>query len=369
MRIIYFSHLDTPHDLRFLEALAQTPYRVFALTLTRGGGRPRQNISLPEGIERLEWSGDRKLARGESDANLLDELRTLVDHVKPDLIHAGPIQSAAFLAAQAGFRPLVSMSWGSDLLVDADRSADLLRITRYTLERSDVLLGDCQAVKQKAVSLGFPAERVVLFPWGVDLERFSPGDEKALRLFLGGEASFVLLSLRAWEPLYGVDIIARAFVRAAQQRPDLRLVLMGGGSQEGLLRSLLEAGGVIDRVIFPGQVSQAELPAYYRAADLYVSASHSDGSSVSLLEALACGLPALVSDIPGNREWISPEEQGWLFPDGNAEALAAAILRTAGERERLPEYSLKARQLAVKRADWTVNFKTLLKGYDLAVNG
>ena len=62
----------------------------------------------------------------------------------------------------------------------------------------------------------------------------------------------------------------------------------------------------------------------YRAADLYLSASHSDGSSVSLMEALGCGLPVLVSDIPGNREWVTDGEQGWLFPDGDDAAAVAA---------------------------------------------
>jgi len=69
-----------------------------------------------------------------------------------------------------------------------------------------------------------------------------------------------------------------------------------------------------------------ELPRVYRSADVYVSASHVDGSSVSLLEALACGKPALVSDIPSNCEWVSPGEQGWLFQDGNANELADRMM-------------------------------------------
>jgi len=98
-----------------------------------------------------------------------------------------------------------------------------------------------------------------------------------------------------------VDVIAQAFVQAAHQRPELHLFLLGNGSQENMLRSIFLAGGVIERVHFPGQVTQADLPRYYRAADLYVSASHSDGTSISLLEAMACGRPALISDIP--RHW------------------------------------------------------------------
>jgi glycosyltransferase involved in cell wall biosynthesis len=90
--------------------------------------------------------------------------------------------------------------------------------------------------------------------------------------------------------------------------------MLGGGPLAGRIHSIVQNAGLIDRVHFPGQVNQAELPEYYRAADLYVSTSHSDGTSISMLEALASGLPVLVTDIPGNQEWVAEQgEVGWLF--------------------------------------------------------
>jgi glycosyltransferase involved in cell wall biosynthesis len=164
-----------------------------------------------------------------------------------------------------------------------------------------------------------------------------------------------------------VDVFARAFTLAAQKRPELRLFLLGNGSMAAKIRQILIGGGVLPQVQLPGQVPQEKLPDYYQAADLYVSASHSDGSSVSLMEALASGLPALVSDIPGNREWVTEGEQGWLFPDGNARALADGILRAVKKRESLPEIGKRARMQAEERANWTKNFKKLLDAYQLAV--
>ena len=119
-------------------------------------------------------------------------------------------------------------------------------------------------------------------------------------------------------------------------------------------------------VHFAGQVSQAKSPAYFRAADLYLSASHSDGSSISLLEALATGLPALVSDIPGNLEWIQDGVQGWTFPKGNIAALTQALIHSVDAREALPEMRRAARALAEARADWELNFRQLLRAYNLA---
>lgn len=363
---MYFSRDYTPHDHRFLSALAQTAHTIYYLRLER---QPRQleDRPLPPQVEQVVWRGGREPVGWRGYPRLLADLRQVLRRLQPDVIHAGPIQSAAFLAALSGFRPLVSMSWGSDMLLDADRSAWMRWVTRFTLRRTTVLAADCRTVQEKAARFGFPAERVVLFPWGVDLARFQPGRAEAFRERRGWQDAFVVLSLRTWEPLYGVDVVARGFARAARQNPRLRLLLLGGGSQAGLIRSTFEQEGVQEQIFYGGQVNGDELPQYYQAADLYVSASHSDGSSVSLMEALASGLPVLVSDIPSNREWITPGREGWLFADGDDRALSEGILRAAAQPEALVQLRKAARQLAEERANWQVNFQRLLDAYQLAV--
>ncbi|MFZ6021247.1 MAG: glycosyltransferase, partial [Chloroflexota bacterium] len=351
MKVLYFSRDYTPHDHRFLSALAQTPHTIYYLRLERQS-RQLEDRPLPLKVEQVVWQGGRQPVGWRDYPRLLADLRRVIRRLQPDVIHAGPVQSAAFLAALSGFRPLVSMSWGSDLLLDADRSAWMRWVTRFTLRRTTVLAADCRTVLEKATQFGFPPQRVVLFPWGVDLARFQPGRADAFRARRGWQDAFVVLSLRTWEPLYGVDVLARGFARAARQNPRLRLLLLGSGSQASLIRSIFEQEGVQEQVFFGGQVNGDDLPQYYQAADLYVSASHSDGSSVSLMEALASGLPVLVSDIPSNREWITPGREGWLFADGDDRVLCEGILRAAGQPEGLKEMRLAARRLAEERANW-----------------
>jgi glycosyltransferase involved in cell wall biosynthesis len=103
-------------------------------------------------------------------------------------------------------------------------------------------------------------------------------------------------------------------------------------------------------------------------SDLYVSASHTDGSSISLIEALASGRPAIVSDIPGNREWIEPGVNGWWFNDGDEEDLSRAILAAVNQRHQFPEMSKAARGTAESRADWGKNFSYLLDAYQVALS-
>jgi glycosyltransferase involved in cell wall biosynthesis len=250
------------------------------------------------------------------------------------------------------------MSWGFDLMEDVDKGNWMKWVTRYSLKRSTFFTSDAQVTRNKAVTYGMNSDRTVVFPWGVNLEQFSPSTVNR-----PPSTGFTLFCNRSWEPRYGVDILAKAFVKAAQQNPDVELLLLGGGSQGGVIRQILQRGGVLDRVTFAGQVSQKDLPRWYHMADLYLSPSHVDGSSVSLMEALACGLPCLVSDIPANREWVQENENGWLFPDGDAEALAAKILTVIAQRESLPEIGRAARRSAQMRANWRKNFAQLLVAY------
>lgn len=374
MRILYFTRDYTPHDHRFLSALSESQHRVYFLQLEQRG-HPLEDRPLPSAIEQVHWSGGQKPATLRNAPGLLLGLQKIVQQVKPHLIHAGPIQRSALLTAVSGFRPLVSMSWGYDLIQDAKRNAWWRWATRFTLKNSDWLIGDCDAIRRLAVSYGMPADRITTFPWGIDLEHFSPPITNEAEEGPIVNQPFTLLSTRSWEPIYGVDTLARAFVLAARECPELRLIMLGNGSLAGSLRKIFMDGGMLpgsnnqtantqsSRVVFPGQIGFDKLPSYYQLADLYLAATHSDGTSISLLEAMGCGCPVLVSDLDGNREWVTPEENGWLFPQGDAHAMAQAILKAVKMRSQLPGMGEAARKTVEQRADWKTNFSKLLQVY------
>lgn len=362
MRVIYFSLDYTPHDHRFLAALAETSHEVHYVRL-QCGSRQVEDRPVPEKIRQVLWAGGRQPFRWRDLPKLAMDFRRLTREIRPDIIHAGPIQTCAFIAALTGFHPLLTMSWGFDLMEDVHRNWRYEKITRYVLRRTDFFTSDAQVTRDQAVAYGMRPDRTIVFPWGVDLQHFSPLST------LHGRSSegFTLFCNRSWEPRYGVDVLARAFVRVAQRRPEVGLILLGGGSQAAILRRIFEQGGVSERVTFAGQIPNRDLPRYYRMADLYISPSHVDGSSVSLMEALACGLPCLVSDIPANREWVQDGVNGWLFPDGNDALLAEKILQVMDDKERMAIIGRAARQTAEQKANWNQNFNRLLEAYELAM--
>ena len=358
MRILYFSRNYTPHDYRFLNSLSGTDHEVFYLRL-EADKRQIEDRPVPANIHQIHWAGGQRKFRWRDVPRLTLDLRRLTHEIKPDLIHAGPIQTCAFIAALSGFHPLLAMSWGYDLVMDADKSNWMRWATRYTMKRSAFFTSDANVSRDKAIAFGMAPEKTVIFPWGTDIEYFTAKTFRRANV-----QTFTLFCSRSWEPIYGVDVLAKAFVKVAGANPDVSLLLLGGGSQGSRIRQILMSGDVLERVHFGGQIAHKDLPRWYHMADLYISPSHVDGSSVTLMEALASGLPCLVSNIPGNREWIEEGVNGWLFRDGDVDDLAGKILNAIKNRSSLQKIGEAARRTAEQKADWKKNFGKLLETYN-----
>jgi len=343
--------------------------------------RQTEDRPVPANVQQILWAGGQSEFRWRDVPKYVSSLRKVIREIKPDLIHAGPIQNCAFLVALSGFRHLLAMSWGYDLVMDAESSWWMRRITYYVLRKSAFFTSDAKVSRDKAVSFGMNPERTVIFPWGTDIEHFVPRGVEPLdnaqgkrrkRKVVGknrkskivNRKSITLFCSRTWESIYGVDVLAKAFVKVASVKPDVNLIVLGGGSQGASIRKILMNGGVMDRVHFGGQVGQRDLPRWYHMADVYISPSHVDGSSVTLMEAMASGLPCLVSDIAGNREWIQDGVNGWLFRDGDVDDLASKILFAIKSKREFKRIGELARKTAEERADWRRNFGKLLEVYE-----
>lgn len=357
MRIIYFSKNYTPHDYRFLSSLSKTEHEIYFLQL-EAAKRQTEDRPVPENVQRILWAGGQREFRWRDLPRLMLDFRRVINKIKPDLVHAGPIQNCAFITALSGFRPFLAMSWGYDLVMDADKSKWMQWVTRYTLTRSSFFTSDANVSRDKAVAFGMDPEKTVIIPWGTDIEHFTPGKVESRK-----KKPFTLFCSRSWESIYGVDVLAKAFVKVAAVDPKVNLILLGGGSQGPKIRRILMNGGVMERVHFGGQIGQRDLPRWYHMSDIYISPSHVDGSSVTLMEALASGLPCLVSDIPGNQEWIQDGVNGWLFRDGDVDDLAQKILFAVKNRKSFKKIGEAARKTAEKKADWKKNFGKLLQTY------
>ena len=192
LRILYFSQDYSTHDHRFLTSLANTNHEISFLRL-ENQGQLLEKRSLPNSVDLITWKGGKTKYRTKNILIYLSSLKKVINKAKPDIIHAGPIQNSAFLVSLLNFHPLVTMSWGSDLLIDAEKSYIMKKITRYTLKRSTVMIADCEAAVNQAVKFGFLKDRIVTFPWGIDLNHFNTMKDNSIRDELGWEDNFVIV--------------------------------------------------------------------------------------------------------------------------------------------------------------------------------
>jgi glycosyltransferase involved in cell wall biosynthesis len=366
MRILYFSQSYTIHDYRFLEALGKSEHEIYFLQL-EDEGLLQEKRSLPSGVTKLYWARKSRQIDFPDDLTAsIEEFAKIVEQIRPDVVHAGPIHSCTYIAAAAKTQQLLAASWGSDLLIDADRTQALHDRACFALNHAEMLLADCDEVTEKAHALtGFPYDRIVQFPWGVDLDVFRPGvGEAGIRSQFDSDA-FILLSTRRWETNFGILDLLDAFLEAYQAIPQLSLLLLGDGSLRSEIEAFVSRNRLSRVVRMPGQIPGPSLPDYYRAANLYVSCTLSDGSSISLLEAMATGLPVVATDRPSNREWINEDSGGLLVKFGDSSAVRNAIVQIASmgtsKRNEWGNWNLA---IARERADWKKNFQKLLAGYE-----
>ena len=315
MHVLYVSHTSGVHDDRWIGAMRSSGCTVTPLQVD------------PEGNE----------ARSRA--------MSLTTELGIDIIVAGPLTTCTSRLVGLDV-PLVGLSWGFDLHEMADDEGDPDLSWMVGLAG---MIVDSEPTRSIAEDLGVSRDRIELIPWGVDLDLFDPTGPRAEHPGLPMN-SRVVLSARSHEPLYRVGDIVTAFERTRSlMNDDVYLVVLNDGPLTEEMRA-----GAGDHTLFLGRVSERELAAWLRRSDLYVSASETDGSSVTLLQAMACGTPVLVSDIPGNREWVHAGLTGGIFPLGDVGALTQALATTLSDAN-VDESIDRAIAQVRSRADWSGN--------------
>jgi len=315
MHVLYVSITNGVHDDRWIEAMRSSGCTVTSLQVDPEGDEARSRVI------------------------------SLTTELGIDIMVAGPLTTCTSHLVDLDV-PLVGLSWGFDLheMAHDESDSDLSWMVGLA-----GLIVDSEPTRSIAEDLGVSRDRIEFIPWGVDLDLFDPAGPRATHPEVPTN-SRVVLSARSHEPLYRVGDIVTAFERARSLvNDDVYLVVLNDGPLTEEIRA-----GAGDHTLFLGRVSEKELAAWLRRSDLYVSSSETDGSSVTLLQAMASGTPVLVSDIPGNREWVHADLTGGIFPLGDVEALTQA-LTTALSDANVDESIDRAIAQVRSRADWSGN--------------
>jgi glycosyltransferase involved in cell wall biosynthesis len=330
MRICYLAAADSIHSSRWIRFFRDRGHEVHWISLV-----PRADAARDiDPIVEITSPGFKPLRM----ARAVHAARRLLRSLRPDVLHAHYAGVYGVVAALSGFHPLVLTPWGSDVLI-AGRSPLVRPFVRLALRRADLITVDAQHMADSVVGFGVPRDRIRLVYFGTDTEMFRPearSDE--VRRQIGAP---IVVSLRSFEPVYDVATLIRCVAAVVRAVPGVRFLLIGRGTQEAALKDLSNSLGVSDHVVFLGHVHASQLPRYLASSDVYVSTALSDaGLAASTAEAMACGLPVIVTDSGENRRWVRDSESGYVVPTKSPEVLTERIidlLRHPDVRERWGE--------------------------------
>ncbi len=309
-RMLLMGDARQVHLRRWARYFADHDYDVLTLSLEEGSGYPgrfehiRVSHALPDALRYpLAAAAVRRFLRS----------------FRPDVVSAHFVPNYGTIAALVVRTPWVMSTWGSDVMTDPAKSPFHRWRAGVVLRQAPWVTSDAVVMTERIRDFGVSADRILTFPYGVDTRAFHP----AATAPLDGPR---IVTNRKLERVYGVETVIEAFAGVREALPDATLTVAGEGSQGAALRARAERSPAANAITFVGNVEHERVPALLQAHHLYVTATHSDTTSVSLLEAMACGLFPIVTDIPANREWLVDGEGGRLFPAGDATKLAVAII-------------------------------------------
>lgn len=283
-------------------------------------------------------------------------LKRAIKWFEPDILHAHYATSYGLLARLSGFKPYMISVWGSDVFTFPKKSPLHLMLLKRNLKKAHAITSTSYVMKAEA--LQYVSADITVIPFGVDLNFFKPQ-------FIEKDY-FAFGTVKALERVYGIDILINAFALFKKKfaEESVRLILVGGGSQETKLRELAKILGVSDSVDFVGLVSLEEVPYYQNLIDCSLCLSRNESFGVSALESSTVGKPVIVSNVGGLPEIILDEKTGIVVPSEDVFSASEAMVRVFKDAHLRKELGEKGMQRSVAFYSWQENLKSMVEIYN-----
>jgi glycosyltransferase involved in cell wall biosynthesis len=362
LTLAFTANPNSIHTRRWIGFFAERGHRVHLVI--------PQTVQVEDGLDpRIEvhvyaaWP--RTHVRGLGSLMTSLALRRIMRRIRPDVLHAHYLSGYGWSAWLSGFRPYVVTVWGSDVFSEPRTSAIYRRWARRTLTRASLVTAVSRDLANGAIELGARPERVRIVQFGVDPELFRPAPASdALRDSLGLKGRRVVLSPRGLSPLYRHAVAVEAL---AQLPEDVALILVKqypDAEYVARLEALIAERGLESRVRWVPAIPHDAIADYYRLADVVVSLPSTDAFPVTALEAMACGTPIVMADLPSAHEGLDGVDPTAVVPGDDATAVAGALLaRLSMSRPDRAELGARLRQAAIDRGDMRRNLGEMEDAY------
>ncbi|MCF7970310.1 MAG: glycosyltransferase, exosortase A system-associated [Methylococcaceae bacterium] len=306
--------------------------------------------------------------------SLTARLDEIIPEIKPDILHAHSPALNGLAAIKAGKKyniPVVyeCRAFWEDAAVDHGTTSEgslRYRVTKaletYVFKQAQAVTCICEGLKQDIIQRGIAENKITVIPNAVNIEKFTFGQEAKpqLKQELDLQNKIILGFIGSFYAYEGIPLILDALPKILQQKPDVRLLLVGGGSQEQIIKDKVKRLQLDAYVIFTGRVPHDQVQDYYNLVDIFVYPRLAMRltelvTPLKPLEAMAQGRLVIASDVGGHKELINDQENGVLFKANDADSLVRCVLNLLAQPESWQAMRQVGRQYVEQERNWATS--------------
>ncbi|KXG08979.1 D-inositol 3-phosphate glycosyltransferase [Anoxybacillus sp. P3H1B] len=289
-------------------------------------------------------------------------LKRLLLEFQPDILHAHYVSSYGLVGALTNTHPFYVSVWGRDIYQFPVQNRLNRGIVEFTLQKADVICSTSHVMA--AETKKYTDKHVEVTPFGVDLTIFKPLEKQK-------KETITIGTVKSLSDKYGIADLIKAFAIVYKEYPHTNLLIVGDGPQRQEYEQLAETLGIRHVTTFTGRIPNTEVPAYINDMDIFAVPSTEDSESfgVAAVEAMACGVPVIVSNVGGLPEVVKRDVTGLIVPKENPSALAEAfryLLQDTALRSKMGKNGVNH---VKQHYDWVDNANNMLNLYKKTLKG
>lgn len=249
----------------------------------------------------------------------LPTLKKIIKKVKPDIVHAHYASSYGLFGSLLNFHPFLISVWGSDIYDFPNKSFINKLIIKYNFRKAERILSTSHIMAEEVKK--YTKKDILVTPFGIDTNKFKPLTKTIYK------NSIIIGTIKTLEKHYGIDYLIKAFNIVSKKITNVKLLIVGEGTEEEYLKSLSSQLSIEDKIIFIGKVPYDEVVNYHNEIDIFVALSIEESFGVSILESSSCSKAVVVSNANGLKEIVVDGITGIIVNKKDENSAADAIIK------------------------------------------
>lgn len=352
--ICYLADASNPHTIKWCNYFKNKGYNIHVISLNHG---------VIEGVTVHNFSFNVKELKNESSfkkvkyISAISKIKKIVQSIKPDILHAHYASSYGLIGSLLNYHPYVISVWGTDIY-DFPKGGFIQRqIIKYNLKSADYIFSTSNDMARETKN--YTDKKIYITPFGVDTNTFKPIQVKR-------DCRFTIGTIKTLEKKYGIDYLIKGFKLAKDEIPkdEIILKIAGSGSQMDNLTTLVKELELDDYVEFLGRLPLDEVTNVFNTFDVAVFPSLRESFGVSAIEAQACSIPVVVTDVGGHPEVVIDNKTGIIINSENENDVKDAILRLFRDNKLMMTMKNNSRKFVSETYEMKLNFSEIEKIYN-----